>query len=166
MLEPTPGSTTLLLVSSFAFPFLLINLINVQLLCALPGSTERNLLPMGRGLASTAVLGNFGLVTQPDVGPAMAQPRRTLCGARMSLEQGCSAGCQRFPKGWSGSLAVPAPWDLPAVPTVPRPAEEVAAVCHAGIPFPRGCQVRATRFHWSRKQRRYAGELGPFSACQ
>lgn len=86
MLELIPGSPTLLLVSSFAFPFLLINLINVQLLCSLPGSMEGNLLPMGRGLANTAAVpGNFGLVTQPDVGPAMAQPQRTLCKMRMSL---------------------------------------------------------------------------------
>lgn len=68
-----------------------------------------------------------------------------------------------LPKGWFGSLAVPGPWDLPAVPTVPQPGEEVAAVCHAGIPFPQGCQVRAASLHWSRKQRHYSEELGPFS---
>ena len=52
-------------------------------------------------------------------------------------------GLPALPKGWFGSLAVPGPWDLPAVPTVPQPAEEAVAVCHAGIPFPRGCQVKA-----------------------
>lgn len=56
---------------------------------------------------------------------------------------GLLCGLPALPKGWFGSLAVPGPWDLPAVPTVPQPAEEAVAVCHAGIPFPRGCQVKA-----------------------
>lgn len=52
-------------------------------------------------------------------------------------------GLPALPKGWFGSLAVPGPWDLSAVPSVPQPAEEAVAVCHAGIPFPQGCQVKA-----------------------
>ena len=52
-------------------------------------------------------------------------------------------GLPALPQGWFGSVAVPGPWDLRSVPTVPRPAEQAVALCHAGIPFPRGCQVRA-----------------------
>lgn len=140
--EPTPailGFAPRLPVSSFAFLFLLVSLL--QLLCPLPGSAERKLLQIGRGLASAAVPRSWCLAREPRAGPAMAGDNLVRDGAEFVPRLLC--GLPALPEGWFGSPAVPGPRDLPSVHTVPRPAEEVVAECHAGIPFPRGCQVKA-----------------------
>lgn len=155
--EPTPGIlgfVPCLLVSSFIFPFLLINsfqrsaTVSAAELCgakpppALTWSGKR--CCPGELLTCEIAKCEAGDGRGPRGAAWPGWPsHREVCARRGWVCNEVALRVPALPKGWFGSLAVPGPWDLPAVPTVPQPAEEVVAVCHAGIPFPRGCQVKA-----------------------